>query len=31
VPAAAPFDWKALIPVKQFSKIRSAWLKRFRD
>jgi len=31
VPAAAPFDWKALIPVKQFGKIRSAWLKKFRD
>ena len=31
VPAAAPFDWKALIPVKQFNKIRSAWLKKFRD
>jgi hypothetical protein len=31
VPAAAQFDWKALIPVKQFNKIRSAWLKKFRD
>lgn len=31
VPAAAPFDWKALIPVKWFSKMRSAWLKKFRD
>jgi hypothetical protein len=31
VPAAAPFDWKALIPLKRFSKIRSAWLKKFRD
>jgi hypothetical protein len=31
VPAAAPFDWKALNPVKWFSKIRSAWLKKFRD
>jgi hypothetical protein len=31
VPAAAPFDWKALIAVKRFSKIRSAWLKKFRD
>jgi hypothetical protein len=30
VPAAAPFDWKALIPLKRFSKIRSAWLKKFR-
>jgi hypothetical protein len=31
VPAAAPFDWKALIPVKRLSKIGSTWLKKFRD
>jgi hypothetical protein len=31
VPAAAPFDWKALIPVKWLSKIGSTWLKKFRD
>jgi hypothetical protein len=31
VPAAAPFDWKALTPVERFSKIRSEWLKKFRD
>jgi hypothetical protein len=30
VPAAVPFDWKALIPVSRFSKIPSAWLKKFR-
>jgi hypothetical protein len=28
--AAALFDWKALIPVSRFSKIRSEWLKKFR-
>jgi hypothetical protein len=28
--AAAQFDWKALIPVKRFNKIRRAWLKKFR-
>ena len=31
VPAAAQFDWKALIPVKSLNKVRSAWLKKFRD
>jgi hypothetical protein len=31
VPATAQFDWKALIPVKRFNKVRSAWLKKFRD
>ena len=31
VPAAAQFDWKALIPVKWLNRIRSAWLKKFRD
>jgi hypothetical protein len=31
VPAGAQFDWKALIPVKWLNKIRSAWLKKFRD
>ena len=31
VPAAAPFDWKALIPVKRLSKTGSTWLKKFRD
>src|SRR5213079_3382359 len=29
--AAAQFDWKTLIPVEQLNKIRSAWLKKFRD
>src|SRR5439155_1198998 len=29
VPAAAQFDWKALIPVKALNKVRSAWLKKF--
>jgi len=31
VPAAAKFDWKTLIPVEQLNKVRSAWLKKFRD
>jgi len=31
VPAAARFDWKTLIPVERLNKIRSAWLKKFRD
>jgi hypothetical protein len=31
VPAATPFDWKTLISVKRFSKLRSAWLEKFRD
>ena len=31
VPAPAQFDWKTLIPVEQLNKIRSAWLKKFRD
>jgi hypothetical protein len=31
VPAAAQFNWKALIPAKLFNKIRSAWRKKFRD
>jgi hypothetical protein len=30
-PAAAQFDWKALIPVKWLNKLRSAWLKKFRE
>ena len=30
VPAAAPFDWKALIPVKWLNKVQGAWLKKFR-
>jgi len=31
VPAAAKFDWKTLIPVERLNKVRSAWLKKFRD
>ena len=31
VPAAAKFDWKALIPMERLNKVRSAWLKKFRD
>ena len=31
VPAPAQFDWKTLIPVDRINKIRSAWLKKFRD
>jgi hypothetical protein len=31
VPAAAQFDWKALIPLKRLNKVRSAWLKKFSD
>ena len=31
VPAATPFDWKALIPVKRLIKIGSTWLKKIRD
>ena len=27
----AQFDWKTLIPVDRLNKIRSAWLKKFRD
>jgi hypothetical protein len=30
-PAAAQFDWKTLIPVARLNKVRSAWLKKFRD
>jgi hypothetical protein len=29
VPAAAQFEWKTLIPVERFTKIGSAWLKKF--
>src|SRR5262249_54442507 len=29
VPAAAQFEWKTLIPVKQLNKIGSAFLKKF--
>ena len=28
---AAQFDWKTLIPVARRKKVRSAWLKKFRD
>ena len=31
VPAPAQFDWKTLIPVERLNKVRSAWLKKFRD
>ena len=31
VPAAAKFDWKGLIPMERVNKVRSAWLKKFRD
>jgi hypothetical protein len=31
VPAAEPFDWKTLIPVEELDKLRSIWLKKFRD
>jgi hypothetical protein len=30
-PAAAQFDWKTLIPLARLNKVRSAWLKKFRD
>jgi hypothetical protein len=30
-PAAAQFDWKTLIPLAGLNKVRSAWLKKFRD
>ena len=31
VPAVEPFDWRTLIPVEQLDKLRSIWLKKFRD
>lgn len=31
VPATAQFEWKTLMPVERFTKIGSAWLKKFRD
>jgi hypothetical protein len=31
VPATARFDWKALLRMEGFGRIRSAWLKKFRN